>query len=59
MAAVPERIMEAINEYISILSNEIAIEKVFLFGSYAKETYHRHSDIDIGIYSKNFPLKPG
>jgi len=46
--------MEAIFEYISIISNEIVIEKVFLFGSYAKGTYHRDSDIDIAVYSKEF-----
>ena len=54
MATIPEKIMEVISEYISILSSEIAIEKVFLFGSYAKGTYHKDSDIDIAIYSKDF-----
>jgi len=41
--------MEVISEYLSIISSEIAIEKVFLFGSYAKGTYHKDSDIDIAV----------
>jgi len=54
MATVPEKIMEVIAEYISIISSEIAIEKVFLFGSYAKGAQHQDSDIDIAVYSKDF-----
>ena len=54
MVAVPGKIMEAIAEYISVISGEIAVEKVFLFGSYAKGTSHKNSDIDIAVYSKDF-----
>ena len=54
MVTIPDKITEVISEYISILSSEIAIEKVFLFGSYAKGTYHENSDIDIAVYSKDF-----
>ena len=54
MVTVPEKIFEVISEYTSIISNEITIEKIFLFGSYANGTYHEDSDIDLAIFSKDF-----
>jgi uncharacterized protein len=43
---------EAINkvkEYSILLKNYFPLEKVYLFGSYAKNTFHKDSDIDVAI----------
>lgn len=41
-------------EYIAVLSKEkYAIHSAFLFGSYAKNTPHRDSDIDIAVVLKS------
>jgi len=43
---------EAINkvlEYSILLKNHFAVEKVYLFGSYAKNTNRPDSDIDVAI----------
>lgn len=43
---------EAINkvkEYSILLKNHFDLEKVYLFGSYAKNTYQADSDIDVAI----------
>ncbi|MDR3313288.1 MAG: nucleotidyltransferase domain-containing protein [Oscillospiraceae bacterium] len=54
MAAIPENIMAAVAQYIAALSNGIAVDKVILFGSYAKDAYHKDSDIDIAVFSRDF-----
>jgi uncharacterized protein len=44
--------VEAINiakRYIDCISKKYQIESVFLFGSFAKGTYHADSDIDLAI----------
>ena len=43
---------EAINkvkEYSILLQNYIPFESVYLFGSYAKDSYNAESDVDIAI----------
>ena len=54
MANIPKNILEIIMKYIQELSKEISIDKVIIFGSYAKNTYNEDSDIDIAIFSKDF-----
>ena len=54
MDKIPNRIREIINEYIHEISKEIKIEKVILFGSYAKGTTHPYSDVDLAVFSDNF-----
>ncbi len=47
---------EAINKvkrYRLLLDNHFEIESVFLFGSYAKETFKEDSDIDVAIVVNN------
>ena len=44
-----EEIRQKITEYFS---QKNAIDTVLLFGSFAKNTYNSHSDIDIAIHSK-------
>jgi predicted nucleotidyltransferase len=38
-----------VKEYSLLLSNYFQFEKVYLFGSYAKNNYRRDSDIDVAI----------
>ena len=54
MVNIPKNILEIIIKYIQELSKEISIDKVIIFGSYAKNTYNEDSDIDIAIFSKDF-----
>lgn len=54
MANIPTNILEIIIKYIQELSKDITIDKVIIFGSYAKNSYNEDSDIDIAIFSKDF-----
>lgn len=52
---IPKRIEKNIQEYINILQKDkLPIEKVFLFGSYAKGKQHEWSDIDLCVFSSRF-----
>lgn len=47
--------MNVIDDFIKLLQEEnIKIEKVILFGSYAKGTQRKDSDIDLAIISPDF-----
>ncbi len=54
MVRISETILELINKYIEEISKEIIIDRVILFGSYARGTNNEDSDIDIAIFSKDF-----
>lgn len=55
MVKVPSNIINIIKEFIKLLQEEnIVVEKVILFGSYAKGTYRADSDIDLAIISPSF-----
>ncbi len=55
MVKVPTDIIHTIEKFIKLLKEEnIIVEKVILFGSYAKGTYRKDSDIDLAIISPNF-----
>lgn len=47
-------IASAIDEYINTLSETISVQSVFLFGSTARGTRKKDSDIDLMILSPNF-----
>lgn len=47
---LPER---TINELLQYFRSNSDIEKVVIFGSRAKNTYHTGSDIDFAIWTKN------
>lgn len=50
-----KKVKAYINDYIAVLQNEgLSIEKVFLFGSYAKGHSHKWSDIDVCVISSRF-----
>ena len=55
MVKVPDKIKVIVERYISLLKeNNISIENVYLFGSYAKGRNNEWSDIDIAIVSNSF-----
>jgi len=41
--------IDKVKAYKNLLKDFIPVEKVYLFGSYAKETSHEDSDIDVAI----------
>ena len=48
-------IVPKIRKFLRVLrDNKYRVEKAFLYGSYAKGNYHRDSDIDIVVISKDF-----
>lgn len=54
MAEIPEEIEIIIKEYLKDLNRVIPVDKAILFGSYAKGTYHKDSDIDLAVFSDYF-----
>ncbi|MDI6591968.1 MAG: nucleotidyltransferase domain-containing protein [Patescibacteria group bacterium] len=54
-----EKIKKIVKNYVQLLEADgFDIEKVILYGSYAKGTPHRDSDIDICLISKKFGKDP-
>ena len=49
MAKIPSEIVETVNKYIKIIKRDVNIEKVILYGSYAKGNYDENSDIDLAL----------
>lgn len=49
-----DKLEDIIKGFIERLSNEIDIDEVILFGSHAKGTPKKHSDIDLAIISDSF-----
>jgi predicted nucleotidyltransferase len=45
-------IREKLKEFIHIIDQEFAIQRITLFGSFAKGDYHENSDIDLIIIGK-------
>lgn len=54
MVRIPEPIQKIVEDYIVKLSKQIPLQKVILFGSYAKGTPHKYSDIDLAVFSDYF-----
>lgn len=57
MAKIPVEIKDILSEYINNLKKEIRIKGVILFGSYAKSSWHKDSDIDVAVFSGDFSGK--
>ena len=54
MAKITSEIELAIQKFIALVQNETRILKVFLYGSHAKGTAGKWSDIDIALVSTDF-----
>ena len=55
MANKKNLILKKVRRYLDELKKHgVYIEKVYLYGSYAKGNYHKDSDIDIVIISNDF-----
>ena len=57
MDEISQKIKEIIISYINEVKKHIKVNKVILYGSYAKGEYNNYSDIDIAIFSENFKGK--
>ena len=44
-------ISEKLDHYVKCISNVIKVDQIILFGSYAKNSAHEYSDIDIAVVS--------
>jgi len=49
-----EAIAELIRKFVTLISDEITVNEVYLFGSYATGNMHQYSDIDLAIVSDDF-----
>ena len=54
MGTIPQEVLSVTTDYINKLKKQIPIEKVILFGSYAKGTNTIDSDVDIAVFSSAF-----
>lgn len=52
------KINKIIKDYIDIVREDLPVAKVILYGSHAKGTARKESDIDIAVISKNFGKNP-
>jgi len=57
MVTIPDQIEKYLKAYLEVISDIIPIEKAILFGSYAKGTFTKESDIDLAIFSNYFDNK--
>lgn len=52
--AKKKNIKSIVKRFVALLSQDIYVQKVFLFGSYAKGHPNKNSDIDIAVVSPKF-----
>ena len=57
MAKSESELKEIIEKYLQLISQEITIERVILFGSYAVGKAGEYSDIDLAVVSEDFEGK--
>ena len=51
----PAEFIKSLSEYVELnVSGKLNLQKAILFGSFAKETQHKHSDIDIALISPDY-----
>lgn len=54
MGTIPQEVLSVTTDYINKLKRQIPVEKVVLFGSYAKGCYTKDSDVDLAVFSPVF-----
>jgi len=57
MDEISQRLIETIKNYINDIKKHIKVNKVVLYGSYAKGNYNKDSDIDLAVFSDSFKDK--
>ena len=57
MVADIETVNRIVNQYINDVRQKMPIDKVYLYGSYAKGNPHDDSDVDLCFFSKDFESK--
>jgi predicted nucleotidyltransferase len=52
---VDSEVRRIVNSFVrNLIKEEIKVEKVFLYGSYASGLFHENSDVDLAIISSDF-----
>ena len=51
---INKEIAEIVDKYIAVVKENYDVVAIILFGSYAKGTEHKDSDIDIAVISDDF-----
>lgn len=60
MVTSRSEIVKLTAEYVGVLNRQaISVDRVYLFGSYARGTADQHSDIDLVVISPDFRGKDG
>lgn len=54
MVRTQNEAIDLAKKYLTFVRKVFFIEKAYLFGSYAKNTQHEWSDIDVAIVSRDF-----
>ena len=54
MAKRDDELSKIINNFLEELQKHYKIDSAFLYGSFAKGTFHKWSDIDIAVVSPDF-----
>jgi predicted nucleotidyltransferase len=54
MVADIETVNRIIRQFINDVKEKMPIDKVYLYGSYAKGTPHEYSDVDLCFFSEEF-----
>ena len=57
MAADIETVKNIVRQYICDVAKAMPIDKVYLYGSYAKGTQQNDSDVDICFFSESFSAR--
>ena len=54
MAQIPEKVERTILDFVSEIQKNITVNKIILFGSYARGDFDTLSDVDLAVFSKDF-----
>jgi predicted nucleotidyltransferase len=57
MVADIETVNRVVRQFVNDVKQKMPIDKVYLFGSYAKGNPHKDSDVDLCFFSKDFESK--
>ena len=55
---ISQKVIQRVNAYTDLISKEIPISSVYIFGSHAKGKARPDSDIDVAILSPSFGKNP-